>query len=605
MSEPIPERIGSYRVIRLVGEGGMGQVFEAVQEQIERRVAIKVLLPEYARDAEVAQRFFNEARATNIIGHAGIVTVFELGYTADGTAFIVMEFLDGESLRQRIKRCGRLGRDALRITRQVAGALAAAHDKGIVHRDLKPDNIMLVADSEVASGERAKILDFGIAKLLGDGGPDQLRTRTGVLMGTPSYMSPEQCGRPGAGIADRTDVYALGIILFEMLTGAVPFKGSEIGQILGQHIFAEPPPLPVTPEVPYELVQLVRRMLAKEPAERPSMRDIVRVIGMLAPSQVNAPVPVSVPVPVAAPVAPEHGDTVYIRDSQDHTRISAAHSTLGRSAGQYQSRSGRVVKATLLLCGVFGGAALLMHRGQRPAPRDGQVPGAAPAGVPQTVPVVSKQPTVMWRLQSTPAGAQVIRVSDRQSLGQTPWETELIPVGGEVALVLRKPGYKDLNLILNTDRDTERQLILTRELRPGLPLPATKPAVPSVPGPAPPPVAWAPVAQPPLGRSAPAASKSLEVSVRDPLAVAHLAYVRRLYRIALTSALKSSASGVYSAEAWRLIGLSACYEREFRWANAAYRNLGQSEKIEMLHVCRTNRLRFSKDGFIPDVEIVD
>lgn len=135
MSEPIPERIGSYRVIRLVGEGGMGQVFEAVQEQIERRVAIKVLLPEYARDAEVAQRFFNEARATNIIGHAGIVTIFELGYTADGTAFIVMEFLDGESLRQRIKRCGRLGRDALRITRQIAGALAAAHDKGIVHRD--------------------------------------------------------------------------------------------------------------------------------------------------------------------------------------------------------------------------------------------------------------------------------------------------------------------------------------------------------------------------------------------------------------------------------------------------------------------------------------
>ena len=159
------QTIGPYRVIREVGKGGMGAVYEAIHPQIERKVAIKVLHPEYAVNQQVVQRFFNEARAVNIVNHPSVVQISEFGQQPDGTAYIVMEFLEGESLGGRMKRLG--GKlsvaDTLRLTRQVAAALAAAHAKNIVHRDLKPDNVMIVSDPEAPGGERAKILDFGIA----------------------------------------------------------------------------------------------------------------------------------------------------------------------------------------------------------------------------------------------------------------------------------------------------------------------------------------------------------------------------------------------------------------------------------------------------------
>ncbi|MFO0577260.1 MAG: serine/threonine-protein kinase [Polyangia bacterium] len=187
----IGQYIGGYRILRVLGEGGMGVVYEGVREDIGGSAAIKVLRSEYALQPELAARFFNEARAANLVNHPGIVKVFDYGQLPSGVAFLAMEFLEGESLYKRLQREARLSEaESLRLGRQIASALAAAHEKQVVHRDLKPENVFIVPDAEAAGGERAKILDFGIAKLTAmQQGP--VRTNTNMLMGTPIYMSPE------------------------------------------------------------------------------------------------------------------------------------------------------------------------------------------------------------------------------------------------------------------------------------------------------------------------------------------------------------------------------------------------------------------------------
>lgn len=270
------KRIGPYQLVRLLGEGGMGAVYEALQEPIGRRVALKVLLPEYAHNRDVVDRFFNEARAVNLIEHPSLVQVSDFGRAPDGTAYLVMEFLRGESLESRLKRLRSSGQlmptsVALLIAVQVAAALTAAHAKGIVHRDLKPANVMLVPDPVAPGGERAKILDFGIAKLTQHQGKG---TNTNALLGTPRYMSPEQCR--GAGeVDDRTDVYALGVMLYEMFAGRTPFLGEGHGDFIGQHMFKEPPPLSeFAPTAPQQVDALVHRLLVKDRAQRPPMGEV-------------------------------------------------------------------------------------------------------------------------------------------------------------------------------------------------------------------------------------------------------------------------------------------------------------------------------------------
>ena len=159
------QKVGRYEVLRLIGKGGMGDVYEAVDHEIERHAAIKILHSQFSENAEMATRFLNEARAVNIIQHPSLVAAFEFGRMPDGAAYIVMEYLEGETLRQRMSKQGPLGADAVRIARQITSALCAAHAKHIVHRDLKPSNIMIVSDPDMVGGERVKVLDFGIAKL--------------------------------------------------------------------------------------------------------------------------------------------------------------------------------------------------------------------------------------------------------------------------------------------------------------------------------------------------------------------------------------------------------------------------------------------------------
>jgi len=260
--------IGPYRVTKKIGQGGMGAVFEAVHQTIERRVAIKVLKSELASKPSVSVRFINEARAVNLVNHPGIVQISDYGQTEDGGAYIVMELLEGETLGRRLLRSG--GRlpvgDILRLVRQVTSALAAAHQKEIIHRDLKPDNVMMVLETDADAGERerVKLLDFGIAKVSSaPQGVDKEHTMADMVLGSPEYMSPEQCDGSGT-ITDKADIYSLGVIMYRMLCGQLPFRATTGSSLLAMHIYETPAPLTsLAPEVPEPLAALVHRMLAK------------------------------------------------------------------------------------------------------------------------------------------------------------------------------------------------------------------------------------------------------------------------------------------------------------------------------------------------------
>jgi serine/threonine-protein kinase len=253
---PTEVRIGRYRVERVLGKGAMGVVYAAFDPVLGRPVAIKVLRRELSEVTELEARFLNEARAAAGMSEAGIVQVFDFG-KIDGCMYIVMELLEGELLEDRIRRDGRLPIvDALLLVRQVASTVGVAHERGIVHRDLKPENIFLIRGSA-----RTKVLDFGIAKLFSE----QI-TEAGVQLGTPHYMAPEQW--QGADVDARADVYALGCMLFTLLTGAPPFDAPGIG-VMQLHVFG---PIPFASnrcaEIPIVVDQLISRCLAKNPAER-------------------------------------------------------------------------------------------------------------------------------------------------------------------------------------------------------------------------------------------------------------------------------------------------------------------------------------------------
>ncbi|HEU4726417.1 MAG TPA: serine/threonine-protein kinase, partial [Kofleriaceae bacterium] len=268
-------------MISKIGQGGMGVVYLAQHKTLGRRAAVKVLIPELSSNQEIVGRFFNEARAATAVRNPGIVEVFDFGFLEDRSAYIVMEYLEGESLAARIRKGRSKVMPALVILRAIARALQAAHDLGIVHRDLKPDNVFLVPEVDLPGGERVKLLDFGIAKLttiMGQTG----HTRTGTVMGTPTYMAPEQCR--GAGTVDhRADLYALGCIAYEMLCGQPPFIAEGAGDIIARHLYFEPaPPRSLRPSLRVEVEDFLLRLLQKDPAARPgTATEVIHTIDKL------------------------------------------------------------------------------------------------------------------------------------------------------------------------------------------------------------------------------------------------------------------------------------------------------------------------------------
>ena len=270
--DPRPgEMIGEYRVESLLGEGGMATVFAAVHPLISKRAAIKVLSKRLCADPHAVERFLQEARTVNQIGHPNIVDVFAFGTLPDGRSYFVMEWLPGETLAARLLRGPLDFQTSLEVLCQVCEALEAAHEKRIIHRDLKPDNVYLV-DGRAQAAPAVKLLDFGIAKLV-DSDVTVPRTRSGVTMGTAGYMSPEQAR--GRALDDRTDVYALGAMAYEMLLGRLPFVGESGIDILALHL-TEPPPSPreLWPEIPPVLERLLLAMLEKSAADRPSIAHV-------------------------------------------------------------------------------------------------------------------------------------------------------------------------------------------------------------------------------------------------------------------------------------------------------------------------------------------
>src|SRR6266446_6296885 len=261
------QQIGPYKIISPLAAGGMGEVYLAQDTRLGRKIALKLLPQDFAKDQHRVRRFAQEARAASALNHPNVCVIHEVGKTSDGRHFIAMELIEGITLRERISRSPLSLADALTVAEQVAAALTVAHAAGVVHRDIKPENIMLRQDGYV------KVLDFGLAKLteLRERGPDDptqafVMTTPGVVMGTVSYMSPEQAR--GLTVDARTDLWSLGVVLYEMTTGRLPFTGSTNSDVMVSLLEREPPPLLSISEAPETLEWIVSKALTKEREDR-------------------------------------------------------------------------------------------------------------------------------------------------------------------------------------------------------------------------------------------------------------------------------------------------------------------------------------------------
>jgi serine/threonine-protein kinase len=385
---------GNYRIVRLIGEGGFGEVYLAENPLLERRAAVKVLHTALAQDPELVRRFLNEARAASAIRHPNIIEVFDAGLTPDGAPYILMEFLEGVSLQKRLADQGRLGvAVVLDLVRQAGSALGAAHASGIVHRDLKPENLFLVPSPEAAGGERVKILDFGIAKIKRSGSTGgTMRTQTGLIMGSPAYMSPEQC-KDSADVDLRSDIYSFGVIVYEALAGRTPFVASTGTEMLVMHLTETPPPLRQwAADVPAEIEAAVMRALSKQRSDR--FESVA--------SFVDALVGVATRTGFASAGPPAEGATqAQLEAGLERTIAAAAITTFSRASGQVDSSSSdeallaasRPRRWPLVVFGGLAAAGLAVFLAARPGPasQKSQARPAAPASPAVAYPVAQPE----------------------------------------------------------------------------------------------------------------------------------------------------------------------------------------------------------------------
>lgn len=379
-----------YRLLECIGEGGMGRVYRAEHLTLDKAIAVKVLTNAKAVP-QATQRFFREAKATASIGHENIVEIIDFGETRDGAVFIVMELLDGEDLGQTLDRVGRMPWPrAIGIVVQICRALGAAHEQGIVHRDLKPENCLRLERD--GNRDFIKVLDFGIAKLMRPAAEETRLTKTGSVFGTPAYMSPEQAR--GRHIDHRSDIYAVGIILYELLTGRVPFDGEDFLEIVLQHLHdVVPAPSTRVPaqDVPQELDAVVLKALAKNPDDRyPTMHAFASALarsvgapeeadwssgGFVVPWGTSGPISINDgPIPDAVQRAP--AVTTPGRSHAGITEVVVDPSVRPTSTGRIVALSAALGFAVVLI----GGGAWWMW-GRSPEQADQGVASASPTSV--------------------------------------------------------------------------------------------------------------------------------------------------------------------------------------------------------------------------------
>ncbi len=455
----VGQTVGNYTITAKLGEGGMGTVFLAEHPVIGSKVALKAIHPEYARSPEVVARFVNEARAVNQIGHDHIIDIHDFGTTPAGDFYFIMEYLSGEMLSdQRGRQFVFPPTRALHIVAQVADALAASHERGVIHRDLKPDNIFLITRD--GRPDFVKVLDFGLAKLTSlSGAAPAYTTDAGIIMGTPYYMSPEQCeGR--AQLDHRTDVYSLGVILFEMLTGHVPFAGDGYGEVMTKHISLPPPAArKFVPDLPIALEAILSRALAKDPDARFQTMAEFREVLLSTESALSPP-----PAPVAErePSGPLPLDVALSRPTPLAFSFQQHVGEVGEAIDIRPRRS----RGGLLFLGAAAALAVV-------ALANGGVRGQAIQLFAR--PAAPKRPaTVRVNFSSDPAGATVSR-DDGAVLGVTPLSAEIRYSDKPVDYRLQKEGYRPKVSSFVPNLPSPVFVLLER-----LPPPAPSPAAPSV-----------------------------------------------------------------------------------------------------------------------------
>ena len=444
---------GRYQITRKLGQGGMGAVYEATHTLINKKVAVKVLLEKYAKRQAIVQRLEQEAKLASSLDNDHIIDITDFGTTEDGRTFVVMEFLEGESLAECLARETKLPEQRiLRIASQCALALVDAHAKGIVHRDIKPENLFLEKRKDL---DFVKVVDFGISKSLRATGEDEEQprlTQTGMVLGTPLYMSPEQA-RGDEELDARVDLYAIGVIMYECATGRVPFSGTNYLSVISQVLNEDPTPVrELRPDLSEEFEAIVLKLMAKERTARyANATDVL-------------------------------SDITSLLDDPTHSTERAKITGPRRKAAVAPKGASKILAwvagVAVLVAVIVVTVMLTMGRSNKPGPTVAPptppvVTHAIPAdaAVPTTTPDAGPLPseTVEYTIETVPSGAQIFK--EGIEYGRSPQKVELVRKDKDTEFLARAPAYNDHPFKLNPAEDKDHAIrILLEKPKQGAPL---------------------------------------------------------------------------------------------------------------------------------------